>query len=427
MSSRVSHAMRWLGVALLLACTMGLGLAADFFYKTGDTPIVFLGDSITDNSPYGRYIEAYVLTRFPKMQVTFRNIGWSGDTSWLSTRGGLDNGFKRDILPLQPRAITIDFGMNDARGGDGNYQKYIDSSTKLVQQLKAAGARVALVTPSPEERYEDGMPAGSKYNHMLWKYSLALKDIAAKENVLFIDQYTPFVKTIEEGRKAGVLSPTMGGTRLINDGVHPNNAGHIVMATAILQGMSAPALVSRAVIDGGAKKVTEANACTVTIVDDADLTFTRMDEALPWPLPTNEVQLLKKIPGFTAVDDLNRYELAVTNLKEQNYVLTIDDVKVGTFSKDALAAGVNLALQAGPITAQANKVAGLIGEKASLFFTRWRQVQLYAAPAWLANVDIDTQRQAELARLDGLIAEKEKALNEVRQPVAHVWKLVPAN
>jgi len=414
--------LRWLGIILLFALTLGVGQAADFFYRDGDTPIAFLGDSITDNTPYGRYIEAYVLTRFPKMHVTFRNIGWSGDTSWLSTRGGFENGMKRDILSLQPAAITIDFGMNDARGGNGNYARYIEYSTKLVQQLKAVGTRVALVTPSPEERYEADKPAGSNYNLMLWKYSWGLKEIADKEGVLFIDQYTPFVQIIENGRKAGVLSTTPGGPRLIPDGVHPNAAGHIVMAAALLKGMHAPALVSRVAIDGETKTVIDAKSCKVEFVGGADFAFKRTDEALPWPLPS-DVQLLQKIPGFTVMEDLNRYELKVTNLKEGTYNVTIDDVNIGDFTKTALADGVNLALQAGPITTQTNKIVGLINEKAGLFFTRWRNVQIYTLPVWVTNVDIEAQRKTELARLDALIAEKEHALNDLRQPLPHIWKL----
>ena len=84
---------------------------------------------------------------------------------------GYETGLKRDILPLKPKAITIDFGMNDARGGDGSLPSYVEYSTRLVKDLKAAGARVALVTPSPEERYDAGQPGGSGYNKMLARYS----------------------------------------------------------------------------------------------------------------------------------------------------------------------------------------------------------------------------------------------------------------
>ena len=173
----------------------------DFFFHDGDRPAVFLGDSITEQRMYTTFIETYVLSRHPRWNITFRNIGWGGDTSWLSRREGFDAGLKRDILSLHPLAITIDFGMNDARGGEATYEKYVTYSTKLVQQLKSAGARVALLTPSPEEKSEANQPAGSAYNRLLWKYSLGLLKIAEQEGVRFVDQQTPFVSVIETGRQ----------------------------------------------------------------------------------------------------------------------------------------------------------------------------------------------------------------------------------
>ena len=300
--------------------------ASNFFFHDGDSPIVFLGDSITEQRMYTTYIETYVLTRFPKWTVTFRNIGLGGDTAWLSQRGDFEKGVRRDILPLHPKAITIDFGMNDARAGDGNYAQYINYSTQLAHGLKEAGARVALLTPSPEERYEAGQPAGSAYNKMLAKYSQGLQGVAAKEGVLFVDQFTPFVRVIEDGRKAGVLGAA-GDPRLVPDGVHPNWAGHLVMAAAILKGLGAPALVSHLEIDAAAAKVKAAQGCTAEILPgagDGILAFRRADDSLPWPIQP-EAALALNVPGFTPLEALSVYDLKVTGLKAKQYDLAIDD------------------------------------------------------------------------------------------------------
>src|SRR2546423_4556176 len=60
-------------------------LSSDFAIHDGDR-IVFLGDSITEQRLYTTYIEAYTLTRHPDWSLTFRNVGWGGDTSWLRQR-----------------------------------------------------------------------------------------------------------------------------------------------------------------------------------------------------------------------------------------------------------------------------------------------------------------------------------------------------
>jgi hypothetical protein len=137
---------------------------AGFPVRDGDQPIVFIGDSITEQKQYTTLIETYLLTRFPDWKLTFRNSGWSGDRMTLSLRGGPEAGFKRDILPLKPAFALINFGMNDARAGTSNIPAYAQAAQQLVSSLTNAGSRVVLLTPSPEERYEEGQPGGSAYN-----------------------------------------------------------------------------------------------------------------------------------------------------------------------------------------------------------------------------------------------------------------------
>ena len=423
---------RWFSLALLLALPSaraqgpsGVAIPA-FFYRDGDTPAVFLGDSITAQKMYTTYIETYVLSRFPSWNLTFRNIGWGGDTSWLSRRGTFENGMKRDILSLAPKAITVDFGMNDARGGDANYAKYVEHTTRLAKELKAAGARVALLTPSPEERYTEGQPGGSIYNVMLRKYSDAVKEIAAKEGVLFVDQFTPFLKVIEDGRKAAVLGAT-ADPRLIPDGVHPNPAGHLVMASSILKGLGAPALVSDVEIDAVAVAVKSARNCKVELKPAAaagELSFVRTDDCLPWAPPV-AAEFVLKVPGYTPLDDLSFYGLKVTGLKAARYELRVDAEVGGTFTREELAAGVNLTLFAGPVTAQSRKLIDAVAAKNGTFNERWMNVQIYDPPAWLKTPGLDAARVTEIARLDKVIMEQEQAVNALRKTVPHTFILKP--
>jgi len=154
-------------------------LAADFPIHDGDR-VVFLGDSITEQRLYTTFIEAYTLTRYPAWRLTFRNVGWGGDTSWLRQRAHPDEstlfaaaespqqamvedavkrGLERDVLPLRPTFVTIDFGMNDhsyQAFREDIFRSYGRIQTELAKVLEAAGARVAFVTPQPiEEKRPD--------------------------------------------------------------------------------------------------------------------------------------------------------------------------------------------------------------------------------------------------------------------------------
>jgi lysophospholipase L1-like esterase len=394
---------------------------AEFFFRDGDAPVVFLGDSITEQGMYPALIEAFVRTRFPLWRVSFRNAAWSGDDCWLAARGGWECGFHRDVLSLNPKAVLINLGMNDARGEEGNIPFYVERQTALVRGLAEQGARVALLTPNPEERSEPGQPAGSSYNRMLRKFADALREVAARERVPFVDQLARFTVLIEQGRARGE-DPV-----LVPDGIHPEWPGQLVTATLVLKSLGAPAVVSRATIDAAARRVMAVENCRVELQRASAgeaLRFRREDGALPWPIPGACAPALR-LPGFDPHGELSRYELKVTGLPARHYELQIDGEPVATFAAETLAAGVNLSAAGGPITAQAHAVLRAVREKDALFFHRWRHVALYGAPWWRPGDPVSEHtRGAELGRFADFIAAKEREIHRLSQPEPRVFALI---
>jgi lysophospholipase L1-like esterase len=407
-----------------------------FFYQDGDTPAVFLGDSVTEQKLYTTLIETFVLSRYPSMKITFRNAGWDGDTAWLARRGDFDMALKRDVLNLKPKVVTIDFGMNDAHGGDDTFSKFLDAETKLTKSIEKAGGRVALLTPTPEERYEPNAPAGSSFNVALKKYIDGLKEVADNEKVPFIDVYTPFVNYIEAGRKAGVLTNNAApidpsAVRLTNDGVHPNWSGHFIMAAIILQAMHASPDVSSVALDADAHSIIASQGCQVDWMNSSEgpgvVEFKRTDDCIPWPLPNDpKIDVAMKIPGFDPGNTLNRYMLKVTGLKEAAYTLTVDNIKVGVFTGNDLANGINLSMvKQGPIYDQEQQLLKAVMDKNDAYFERWRNVQLYEMPNWLDQISSEDIRKHKLEQMDTEIAGSEKDIEALRQPATHTFKLVP--
>ena len=257
---------------------------ADFFFHNGDR-VVFLGDSITEQKLYTTYIEAYTLARFPKAEFTFRNVGWGGDTSWLRQRAHPDEGklfaaqgdelqkmvekavgagLARDVLPLKPTAVTVDFGMNDhsyTKFREDIFRAYVRSESQIVKVLSEHGARVALLTTQPiEDRRPD--PDKDVRNQSLRKFSDGLKTICSRGSALFVDQFDPYMAIMMKQRSGNPQAHIGGG-----DAVHPGPAGHTLMAWAILKGLHAPAQVSCAQIDlagGNAGAAVRAQKCSVS-------------------------------------------------------------------------------------------------------------------------------------------------------------------
>jgi lysophospholipase L1-like esterase len=358
---------RRIGLALLLVLSACTALPAGekksahpmFFFKDGDR-IVIMGDSITEQHLYSNYLEMWTITRFPHWKLTFRNVGIGGDRS----TGG-NSRFKRDVLPYKATAMTVDFGMND-----GNYRPfderafatYMKGLQGIADQAKAAGIRVAWVTPQPIERTPGDK--GEAYNMTLEKFSAGVKEIAEKNGGLFVDQFHPYGAVIKRARAEGEKGRITSG-----DAVHPGPPGQSLMAASILKGLHFPRLVARVEIDAGSGKVVHAVNCKVSELKAArngEIAFEQLDGALPF-FPPDAKSILKWTPLLT---EMNHYELKVTGLKPGQYRVSLGGKKVADYSAEKLARGVNLAeaaLTAGPVAEQVQTVWKAVKSKNDYF------------------------------------------------------------
>ncbi len=428
---------RILLVSTLLAATSWLA-SAEFAIRDGDR-VVFLGDSITEQRLYTTYIEAYALTRHPAWKLSFRNVGWGGDTSWLRQRAHPDEaklfaaedeaqqrmiedsvgkGLSRDVLPLKPTFVTIKIGMNDH-----SYQKfrpdifkaYTRSQSQLQKVLSGAGARVSFLTPQPiEEKRAD--PDQDVRNQSLRKFSDGLKQVAQERGAGFVDQFDPYMAIMMKERASDPKAFIGGG-----DAVHPGPAGQTIMAWAVLKGLGATAPVSSASITLPAGGV-ETHGCKVgkVAVSGGGVSFDRLDESLPFPVDERAEAALKIAP---ILEDLSRYELGVSGLAAGTYEVLIDGESVLKTDAEALKKGVNLSNNAGPITKQARELLGEVFKKNNSFFHRWRDVQLYSFPGWAQGAETEARRSAELKKLDEEVVAGERKIEGLRKPASHHFEI----
>jgi hypothetical protein len=106
-------------------------------------------------------------------------------------------------------------------------------------------------------------------------------------------------------------------------------------------------------------------------------------------------------------------------LAEGNYEIRIDGEAAAKATAAELAAGINLSGAEGPVTKQTREILSLVFHKNDLFFDRWRNVQLYSFPGWAKGPAVEEQRQAEIRRIDAVIAAEEAKIDAARQPRKH--------
>lgn len=431
---------------LVFACTLALltlagSNAEDFAIRDGDR-VVFLGDSITEQRLYTTYIEGYALTRHPGWRLSFRNVGWGGDTSWLRQRAHPDEGrlfaasdtdlpkmvedavgrgLGRDVLPLHPTFVTVKFGMNDHSYQTFRpdiFRAYTRSQSEIAKVLSGAGARVAFLTPQPiEDRRPD--PDKDVRNESLRRFSDGLRDVATSAKAAYVDQFAPYMELMLAARAKDPKAFIGGG-----DAVHPGPAGQTLMAWAVLKGLGASPKVSHVEIQAGSNAA-RTQDCTLSklSVNGNTVTFDRLDEALPMPIDARGEAALKLAP---VLEDLSRYTLQISGLAEGTYAINIDDEPAAQATASELAHGVNLSNAGGPVTRQAREVLSLIVHKNDRYFERWRNVQLYGFPDWAKSPETEARRDIELRRLDAEVAADEAKLDAARKPRTHRFEIKPA-
>jgi len=408
---------------LLLACIPGLLSAQPQFYlRNGDT-VVFYGDSITERHIYTSFIEAYVLTRLPKLNVRFVNSGWGGDTVAGGDGGALQLRLRRDVIAYQPTVVTVLLGMNDGHYkelADRTYNDFKTGYEKLVSTLKTGlpNVRLTLLEPSPYDDVTRVPEFSGGYNNVLLRFGQFVRTLGEKENATVVDLNSAVLRPL------GVVhaKDPSAALEFIPDRVHPGPAASLLMAEAVLKSWHAPAIVTEVEIDAEKGLVTHAVGTAIASVsrNGNTLSWTQNDAALPFSIDLRDSPLTVAAYSsdfFPALDD---QPLRVRNLKPGNYTLKIDGQTIAAYAADQFARGINLAQLMTPMLEQANQLLRMTNEHVALHLSRWRMVQVplerYELPRYNASIaDLDTLEQELIARI-----------HVAAQPKPHFYQLVPS-
>lgn len=403
---------------LLAAAVPAVAQESGFALKEGDR-VVFYGDSITDQRLYTTYAETYVVTRFPDRNISFVHSGWGGDRVTGGGGGPIDVRLTRDVIAYKPTVVTVMLGMNDAsyRPFDqGIYETYTKGYEHLVESLKKnlPGVRLTLIGPSPFDDVTRPPQFEGGYNGVLLRYAQFVKGLAEKEEATYADLNT---SVVEATKKAEATNHELA-VRLNPDRVHPGLGGQLLMSAALLRAWNAPAVVSVVEIDGG-KVVKSENTKVSDLKADGSIAWTQEDASLPMPIDMRDPVIALAVQSSDVIKDLNQEILKVSNATASEYTLKIDGEDLGSFSREQLGNGVNLAELSTPMMRQAADVHRLTLRHNDIHFNRWRQIQVP-----LQDLDAEKVNRATDA-LDSLEADAVAQQRKAAQPRPHRFELVP--
>ena len=288
-----------------------------------------------------------------------------------------------------------------------------------VLKRQLPGVRITAIQPSPYDDVTRAPLFEGGYNQVLVRYGDFLKQLAADQHFGLADLNTSVVESL---KKANALD-AVNAAKLIPDRVHPGAAGHILMAEALLKAWNAPALVADVEVDAGRKEAvrqrnshvtdsargSQGNRCGRKPIDALPMCRVDMKD----PLVSLAIRSSIRWPP------LNQAPLKVRGLSAGQYTLKIDGESTASFSADQLAAGVNLAELATPMTRQAAEVHALTLRHNNMHFTRWRTLQVPLEKGQTPHL-----LQA-LQALDELEADLVKEQRAAAQPKARHFEVVP--
>lgn len=194
--------------------------------------IVFAGDSITDcgrherlsplGNGYVRLVHDLLRARYPQLGLRIINRGVSGDT----TRD-LGSRWERDVLSEQPDVIAIFIGINDVWRAFSNnpfeavpLPEYEATLRKLAGGTRSTGKKLILITPYMIEA-DRRVPMRRQ---MDW-YGDVVRRLAADVDAPLVDTQAAFDAALAHSEP----------NEWAGDQIHPNGAGHAVIALAFLR------------------------------------------------------------------------------------------------------------------------------------------------------------------------------------------------
>jgi lysophospholipase L1-like esterase len=387
-----------------------------------DDVVAICGDSITEQSLYSAFIEAYLLACQPVSGVRAHQFGLSGETSWefLSR-------IESDVLPFRPTVATTCYGMNDGGYGPVNSQRqaaYRGATTEIVQRLKRSGVRL-IVVGSPGAVDSDSFDKNGSistnaedYNQRTLRSLAEIgREVAAQEGVRYADVHGLFYEAMGKAKAKFGPGYHVAGA----DGVHPAANGHLIIAYAFLKALGCDGNIGTFTVDlaAGRASLSEGHRLLSFVDDRVAIESTRYPFCFYGdPSDPESTRGILEVLPFNA--ELNRLELIVSGASSARVKITW-----GSWSKifeaDEIAKGVNLSVEfpENPFSAPFKAVQNAVFKQQQYEATGVRSIWRSLADSW---------RERDIAcdeTTPDRVRELEVAARAAVQPVRHTLIITP--
>jgi lysophospholipase L1-like esterase len=368
-----------------------------FVPENGDR-IVLLGNGLIENEQQFGFLEYGLTSYYAEKHLTFRNLGWSGDTVFGDARSYYTNPpgpyelLISQIKAAQPDWVIIGYGNVEAQEGTSGLPDFKKGLRQLLDSVENIQAKAILLSTIPQAA------AGTdelriKRNADFLLYNAAISEIAENRALVYLDIFEAFKKSDQS-------------VYFEKNGVHLNEAGYYLFAQMIMKKLMLDNKVPEFRIDASEADV-QGNVPVEKVSEESKL---------------RELSFLAtlKPPMLPISDSLSSYEtFQAEGLKGGIYSVHINGKLSAVGSKKDWKNGI--AIKASPVVQQSEELLELIREKDKIYFQQYRpQNRTYI----LGFRSYEQGRHKEgLAALDALILWLDDQINQNKKPVSYRYQL----
>lgn len=224
-----------LALGCLLAATALVG-------STGEAPealelqegerIALIGSTFVEREQRDGHLELALTLAAPEVDVTFRNLGWSGDTVHGRARrffGTTEEGFEHLLTHVElvaPTLVFVCYGANEAFDGASGRKSFLAGYNDLLDALGERTKRIVLLSAPPLDPKSSPAPeVARRVNEELRWQSGELASLAEKRGLHFVDLFSCLLR-VDQGSAA--IGP------LRDNGMHLTRLGYRITASIVV-------------------------------------------------------------------------------------------------------------------------------------------------------------------------------------------------
>ncbi|MCS7045950.1 MAG: SGNH/GDSL hydrolase family protein, partial [Gemmataceae bacterium] len=174
----------------LLIVFATLGQSPSLELHKGDR-ICILGNTLAERMQHFGWLETLLTARFPEHDLTFRNLGFSGDELTLRLRSAGFGSPEEWLTKTKADVVFAFFGYNESFAGPAGLGKFKNDLSNFIKKTTSrpvngkSPPRLVLFSPIAHEDLKDpNLPDGKENNQRLRLYTAAMAEVAKAHGVV---------------------------------------------------------------------------------------------------------------------------------------------------------------------------------------------------------------------------------------------------